>query len=125
MADYIDLEYSMEKNQFGDINIVQDSVAIQQSIIDILLTIIGERGEFEPLYGSKLKYFLMEKITLLTAIQMKDEIRNVLQMWEPRINLYQIDVVPVSEENLYDITLNYINLRVSQMETLNFVLEKV
>lgn len=125
MADYVDFDYSMEKNMFGDINIVTDSNAIRQSIVDILMTIIGERGEFEPRYGSKLYYFLMEKITPITAIQIKDEISNVLKVWEPRINLYRIDIEPKPEQNVYDITLNYQNLRASEIETISFQLEKI
>lgn len=125
MADYVDIDYSMEKNEYSTINFVEDAQAIKQSMIDILLTIVGERGEYEPMYGSKLYYILFEKINQLTALQIKDEILNALTTWEPRIRVYEINVFPYADENFYDITINFEILRLAQVEELTLKLEKM
>ena len=51
MTIYKDLDYSMEKNMYGDIDFNDHAEAIKQSIIDSLLSITGER-EFMPSYAS-------------------------------------------------------------------------
>ena len=125
MADYIDLEYSMEPDQFSTLKVVLDGDAVKQSIIDILLTVVGERGEFEPTYGSRLYYILFEKMNQITAIQIQDEIKSALRKWEPRIRVYRVDVVPIQEKYMWDVTIHYEVLKLSNMDQLNLQLEKL
>ena len=45
MAKYKDIDFKFSKNTFtGDLNVVQDSTAIKQSIKNIILTLKGERS---------------------------------------------------------------------------------
>ena len=125
MADYVDLDYSMAPNQLSTLDVVVDGRAVRQSMIDILLTIQGERGEFEPLYGSRLYYILFEKMNQITALQIQDEVFAVLKAWEPRVRVYRVDVVPYTEDRYYDVTIHYEILRLSKQFELNLKLEKL
>jgi phage baseplate assembly protein W len=124
MADYIDLDYSMDKDQFGNIEYKYDADAVKQSIIDILLTKIGER-EFMPTYGSKLYWILFEKMTPLTEIRIQDEIFIALKNWEPRISVQEVNITRYEDENYYDILISFNLIRLNQAETLNLQLKRI
>lgn len=124
MADYIDLPYSMEKNQYGDIDLKYDVAAVKQSIIDIIMTRKGER-EFMPEYGSRLIYLLMEKITPITQIMIQNEIQIALETWEPRVLVNSIIITPFPNQHYYDVAINFEVLRLKQIEELNLKLQKL
>jgi len=124
MADYIDLDYSMEPNIYGTMDYKEDAEAIKQSMIDILLTKRGER-EFMPDYGSRLYYILMEKMNELTAMELRDEIRVSLENWEPRIRITEIEIVSYPDNNYYEVTIHFDLIRLSQNEILSLQLNRI
>ena len=125
MAVYIDFDYSMEQNMYGDIELKEDAYAVRQSMIDIILTKVGERGEYEPEYGSRVFNFLMEKINPIFASMIGDEIETALTNWEPRIRLTKIEVVPKPDDNHYDITIHYNLIRLTESDVLNLQMQKI
>lgn len=124
MADYVDLDYSMNKTTFGDITFQEDANAVKQSMIDILLTKVGEM-EYRPLYGSKIHTLLMEKMSEITAIRLRDEITVALENWEPRIKLTDIEIVRYADEKYYDVFIHFDLLRLSTSDTLNLKLNRI
>jgi phage baseplate assembly protein W len=124
MADYVDIDFSMEKNQYNDIDLKEDVQAVKQSMIDILLTKIGER-EMMPNYGSKIFSILFEKMNEFTSIQLREEILVALDNWEPRIKVNSIEVDINREQSYYDVTINFELIRLAQLEQLNLVLNRV
>lgn len=124
MADYVDLDYSMNKTTFGDITFQEDANAVKQSMIDILLTKVGEM-EYRPLYGSKIHTLLMEKMSEITAIRLRDEITVALENWEPRIKLTDIEIVRYTDEKYYDVFIHFDLLRLSTSDTLNLKLNRI
>jgi phage baseplate assembly protein W len=124
MADYVDLDYSFEKNQFGDINLKEDAEAVKQAMIDILLTKVGER-EYQPLYGSKIHTILMEKMNDITSLRLRDEIRVALENWEPRINITNVEIIRYPDDKYYDVFIYFDLLRLSESDVLNLQLNRV
>lgn len=124
MADYIDLDYSMAMNSYGDIDLKEDAEAVKQSMLDILLTKVGER-EFMPLYGSKLHWLLFQKVSNLTKLDIQEEIKSSLQNWEPRIQLTGVLVESFPDSNYYEVTINFDLIRLQQSETLNLQLKRI
>lgn len=124
MADYIDLDYSMEKNQYSTVDFKEDADAVKQSMIDILLTKVGER-EYMPLYGSKIHMIIMEKMNDITSLRLKDEIRVALENWEPRISLTDIEIIRYPEEKYYDVFIHFDLLRLAESDVLNLQLNRV
>lgn len=121
MADYIDLDYKMQKNINMETEFKYDEYAVQQSMVDILLTKQGER-EFMPTYGSKLYWHLFEPMNMITQLAIKDEIVNALENWEPRISIKDVVVVPNKNENLWNVTIIYKIIRIDTEEMLNLQL---
>ena len=119
MADYIDLDYSFEKNINNDIPLKYDKDAVKQSIIDILLTRVGER-EFMPNYGSTLYWILFENMGVLTQIRIRNAIEDALTNWEPRIRIN--DILVQKDGTTWNIELDYRVIRIDQNDTLNMTL---
>ncbi len=124
MSDYLDLDYFMARNEFSGINYREDAEAVKQSMVDILLTKLGER-ENMPLYGSKIYTLLMEKISDITAIMLKDEIKVALENWEPRIRLTNIEIEKHLDEQYYEVFIYFDLIRLSESNVLNLTLNRV
>ncbi len=124
MADYVDLDYSMEVDEYNTTVLKTDAAAVKQSMIDILLTKLGER-EFMPLYGSKIYQLLMEKINYITKLRLHDEILLALRNWEPRIEVNKIDIESNPEDYYYDVFIYFDLIRVNQSEVLELKLKKL
>ena len=84
----------------------QDIDAINQSIKNILFTIKGE-VPFDPLFGSGIGQLLFEKMTPVTEILLRDEIRFSLQNHEPRIVINNIEIRSDYDYNKYDVDIEY------------------
>ena len=119
MADYIDLDYSFERNINNDIPLKYDKEAVKQSIIDILLTRVGER-EFMPNYGSTLYWILFENMGVITQIRIRNAIEDALTNWEPRIRIN--DILVQKKDTTWNIELDYTVIRIDQNDTLNMTL---
>ena len=119
MADYVDLDYSFERNINNDVPLKYDKEAVKQSIIDILLTRVGER-EFMPNYGSTLYWILFENMGVITQIRIRNAIEDALTNWEPRIRIN--DILIQKKDTTWNIELNYTVIRIDQNDTLNMTL---
>lgn len=119
MADYIDLDYSFERNINNDVPLKYDKEALKQSIIDILLTRVGER-EFMPNYGSTLYWILFENMGVITQIRIRNAIEDALTNWEPRIRIN--DILVQKKDTTWNIELDYTVIRIDQNDTLNMTL---
>lgn len=124
MTDYYDLDMAMDQNIYGDIDIKTDVDAIEQAILDILLTRVGEREEM-PLYGSHLYETLMQKMSNLTTIQVKNDISQALVNWEPRVDLKEVSVKADQEAYTYHISIRVYILRINLETTFNLVLDSI
>ena len=91
----------------GDVVVKKDADAIRQSVSNLLYTRIGERP-FNEGIGTNLSNLLFEPLNSITAGFISAEIRNVLDIYEPRIEVEQIEVNVGKELNGFDVILYYI-----------------
>jgi hypothetical protein len=64
---------------------------VREAIQIILKTEEKERINL-PTFGAGLQRYLFEPNTVATQTQIRDRITKVLQLWEPRISITQVDV---------------------------------
>ena len=89
-----DLSVTFKKHPVtDDLIVVKDKAAIMQSISNLLLTNKGERL-FQPQLGSGLQTALFEPMDFGTAAIIKNEVRECLSKYEPRIrvNVVRCDI---------------------------------
>ena len=119
-----DLSASFQNNPLSnDLIGLKNENAIARSVRNLVQTIQGERP-FQPVLGSNVNNLLFENMDKLTAAALKDEIRNTIENYEPRVELEEIIVDPNFENNEFNVTIQYyiVGIDVPEQE-LSFVLE--
>ena len=102
-----DLNITFKKHPVtNDIVVSKDASAIKQAIVNVLLTNRGERL-MNPRYGSDIRRFLFEPLDYGTGFQIKSNIRDTLERFEPRISVIDIKCTPNFDDNGFDVVLQY------------------
>tara|TARA_B100000212_G_scaffold315366_1_gene269520 strand:+ start:337 stop:762 length:426 start_codon:yes stop_codon:yes gene_type:complete len=87
-----DLDLDFSRNTVtNDVNVVEDITAIKRAVKNLVQTNYYERP-FNPELGCGVRELLFENFTPMTAVFLKDKIAEVLQNYEPRVELYDIKV---------------------------------
>jgi len=95
------LGYRVQRN---DIKVDYDESAIFNSLRNLLTTKPGQRFLF-PLYGLDLTQFLFQPITSFNAQLIGDLIVSSIDNFETRVNLLNVQVIPDTDNNTYNITI--------------------
>ena len=105
-----DLNITFKKHPVtNDVVVSRDASAIKQAIVNALLTNKGERL-MNPRYGSDIRSFLFEPLDYGTGFQIKANMRDTLERFEPRISVIDIKCSPNFDDNGFDVVLQY-NIR--------------
>ena len=121
---FLDLSASFQNNPLSnDLITLKNENAIARSVRNLILTTQGERP-FQPVLGSNVNNLLFENMDKLTAAALKDEIRNTIENYEPRVELNDVIVDPNYDNNEFNVTVQYyiVGIDVPEQE-LSFVLE--
>ena len=119
-----DISATFQKSPINDdLIILKNTNAIARSIRNLVLTIPGEKP-FQPDIGSNVSQMLFENMDNITAISISDEIKHTIYRFEPRVNVYDIDVSPDYDNHQYNVTIKYeiIGIDVDPQQ-LSFVLQ--
>jgi|TARA_B100000085_G_scaffold112571_1_gene102745 phage baseplate assembly protein W len=84
----------------------KNETAIARSIRNLILTAPGERP-FNPELGSQVSRLLFEPLDDITTNALKEEIRNTINNFEPRVSLRQVFVQPNFSVGSYEISIRY------------------
>ena len=118
-----DVALSFSRNPLtGDINILKDENAIKSAVKNILLTKPGEKL-FEPNFGSSVTDLLFEPFDFIVKDQMEDEIRASLELYEPRIELEEVNVNWVESSYEIEVTIQYRIIGEPLIREISFLLE--
>lgn len=102
-----DLSMTFQTNPLNnDLIALKNESAIARSIRNLVLTIPGERF-FNQNLGSNINQSLFENIDEISASIIRDEIKNTIQNYEPRIDLVDVEVNPNYDINEFNVTINY------------------
>ena len=89
---FSDIDLNFERNLVtSDVVAVEDVIAIKRAVKNLVQTNFYERP-FQPVLGCGVRELLFENFTPMTAVFLKDKIAEVLQNYEPRVELYDIKV---------------------------------
>ena len=90
----------------NDVVTINDEDAIKRSVKNIIFTILGEKP-FQPNFGSVINESLFDLNTNLGEMQVSDEIRSSLIIYEPRISNVNVDVAISPDTNEMSCTVQY------------------
>jgi phage baseplate assembly protein W len=83
-----------------------DKTAVQTSLNNLFNFRLGE-AILEPMYGNNLYVYLYEVMNKYTAEKIARTLRQMIENWEPRIEIDDLDIVCNEEEMTYYITIHY------------------
>ncbi len=107
-----------------DVVTKKDDAAIRQAVSNLLYTRIGERP-FNSGIGTNLANLLFEPLNAISAGFISSEIREVLNAYEPRIKVQNVEVTPNFNSNGFDVILAFvITGREDNLVSLDLFLER-
>jgi phage baseplate assembly protein W len=120
---YRDFSLTFSKHPItGDLSILTDEKAVNQSLKNLMFTNFYD-VPFQPRLGSNLRARLFDLATSMTADTIKSDIEDVIENFEPRIEV--IDITADVEGNGVRVTLRY-RLRTSTNDiTVSYFLERI
>jgi phage baseplate assembly protein W len=106
--DYIGagLGFPLQVNVQGGIQLSTGTPNIEESIVIILRTDLGERV-YRPNFGSRLSELVFEPMNVQTLMLIRLYVEQALEMWEPRIILKEVRADPDPIRGRVDIEIVY------------------
>ena len=119
-----DISMTFQSNPLNDDLIaIKNENAIARSIRNIVFTLPGEKF-FNASFGSRITESLFENIDDINATLIADEIRESIDINEPRVELRDVEAIPDFNNHGFDviITYNVIGSEIPSQE-LQFILQ--
>ena len=119
-----DVSMTFQKHPLtSDLLALKNESAIARSVRNIVFTVPGEKF-FDEDFGSRISQSLFENINDISANIIRNEIKSSLKLYEPRVNVREVEVKPNFDQNEFNVTIIYevIGADVPAQE-LQFVLE--
>ena len=94
------------KQASNDINKVTDIQAVKRSVRNLVLLNHYEKP-FHPEIGSGVRDMLFENMSPLTSHALTTEIEDVIENFEPRVQLVGVRALPDIDRNEYEVTIEF------------------
>lgn len=107
-----------------DINKLVGEKAVINSIKNLILTNNFERL-FQPEIGSNVRALLFENMDSITANALENQIRQVLENYEPRVSVEKVTVQPDFDKNAFKVELQFTIINRPEPIIITFFLERV
>lgn len=91
---------------YNDILPIYDLDSIKQNLKNLLLTNKYDRL-FQPEIASDITALLFENANIFTEIELKAKIERMIDLYEPRIKNYEVNVQDESDRNEYRVTIKF------------------
>lgn len=101
-----------------------NETSVKRAIRNLIRTDKYERV-FQPEIGCNIRKRLFEPMSSVMAGQIRDDIKNTLENFEPRINVLEVIVTPFEDKNLYDVTIVFTVINTQETTSLQLKLYRV
>ncbi len=102
-----DISMSFQVNPLNlDLIALKNETAIARSVSNIIFTLPGEKF-FDSNFGSRISNSLFENVDEISASIIKDEIRNSITNYEPRVELIDVQTTPDYDNASFDVLIQY------------------
>lgn len=120
-----DISMTFEVNPLNnDLIVLRNETAIARSIRNLVSTIIGEAPYSNK--GCKVYNLLFEQMSPITESILESEVSEVINLYEPRVNLESVVTTADYDNNTYDLVITYTIVGIdAQTQQLTLVLETV
>lgn len=119
----IDLDFSRNAVT-NDVNVVEDVIAIKRAVKNLVQTNFYERP-FRPELGCGVKELLFENFTPMTKIFLQRKIEEVLENYEPRVELQNVAVDDDQDGNRLVVDIYFYIVGVTGPQVVQTFLQRV
>ena len=119
----LDLDFDIHPNT-KQLNTLVSDAAVIRSLKNLIFTSHYERP-FHHEIGCKIKNSLFDNIMPSTAITIQKSIEEVVDNFEPRVDLTSIKVVAQPDENAYHVTIKFFIINEAVSRQVTFFLERI
>jgi len=122
---YSDFDMKLETQRDGDITRDTDEAAILNSIENIILTMQGSRRML-PEFSTTIGHLLFEPMTSETAALIRFKIVDVINRWDNRVDVRNINVKVDEDNNQYECYFEFnIKSFPQEIKTANFIIRRI
>ena len=102
-----DISATFQTNPLNDDLIaIKNETAIARSIRNIVFTLPGEKF-FDEDFGSDISRSLFENTDSTSALFIREQIRDSITNFEPRVNLIRVDAIPLVDQHTFNVKIIY------------------
>ena len=102
-----DISATFQTNPLNsDLIAIKNETAIARSIRNIVFTLPGEKF-FDEDFGSDISRSLFENIDSTSALFIREQIRDSITNFEPRVNLIRVDAIPLVDQHTFNVKIIY------------------
>ena len=122
---YKDLDLDFGRNVVtNDVNKLTDAEAVKRSVRNLINTNHYDRP-FNPIMGSNVRDLLFEPYTELTAVSLSYKIREMIDLYEPRVEITGLAINPQEDTNSYYMRLEFIIVGTQEPVVVETFLERL
>ena len=122
---YRDIDLDFARNPVtNDVNVVEDVIAVKRSVRNLVQTNFYERP-FQPELGCGIRELLFENFTPMTKVFLQKKIEEVLNNYEPRINLTSVRVDDDQDNNRLVVDIYFYVIGVPGPQTVQTFLQRL
>lgn len=120
-----DINLSLAKHPItGDIATLTNVEAVKRSVRNLINTNFYERP-FHPEIGSNVRSVLFEPVSPIVAAILERHVKDVIQNFEPRAELVDVQVKDNSDRNEYKVQIKFYVINSSDIVDMNIFLERL
>jgi len=119
----LDMDFDIHPNT-KKLNILSGDVAVSRSLRNLIMTNHYDR-KFHPEIGCNIRDSLFDHILDSTALTISNSIIEVVNNFEPRVQLDGVRVVADPDRNRYNVNIRYFIINEPEARTLTTFLERI
>ncbi len=121
---YRDINLAFEKHPLtGDVVSATDVEAIKKSLRNLVMTNLYD-VPFNPEKGTLLNGSLFENFTPITTEFLKTKIKEMVDLYEPRIQVQKIVIFQKEDQNALEVTIHFKILDLNRFEDITIFVER-
>ena len=118
---YSDIDLELSKQTDGDFTKDTEINAVINSLQNIISTLQGSRRML-PEFAMDIQNLLFEPLDERTAKMIGNRIVLAIETWDTRVEIVELNIVTNFDQNLYEMTLNFLIRPIEEVRTIEFVL---
>jgi len=108
----------------GDLTIKEDIESVKRAVRNLVMLARYEKP-FNPDIQCGIRQLLFEPLSPITALHLRQNIISAIKQFEPRAEIFEVQVMSNSETNAFDVAIYFKVVNISDPVVLELTLERL